>query len=157
MLCAPTASSRRMCGRHPGPYTACSGSRWSSATGSATSTPLYAASTLATASRSRLDEVRRQGEDGLAEAGEDRREAAERRARHLVRDHHDALGQVGRRLAGVAHREPDDGEEVAEKGEIALQERLAVRAAGSRLSRPMRRDSPPASTTPMRTGSGAVV
>ncbi len=38
MLCAPRRRSRSMCGRHPGPYTACSGSRWSSATGSATST-----------------------------------------------------------------------------------------------------------------------
>ena len=38
MLCAPAASRRSMCGRQPGPYTACSGSRWPPTTGSATST-----------------------------------------------------------------------------------------------------------------------
>ncbi len=74
------------------------------------------------------DEVGRHGEDRLAEAAEDRRQPGQRRARHLVRDDDDAGRQVGRRLLGAAHRQADHGEDAAEKGEVALQQRVAAEA-----------------------------
>ena len=74
------------------------------------------------------DEVGRHGEDGLVEAAEDRREAGERRARDLVGDHDDAGRQVLRRLLRAPDRQADHGEDAAEKGEVALQQRLAAQA-----------------------------
>ena len=74
------------------------------------------------------DEVRGEGEDGLAEVREDAGEPAHRRAGHLVRDDHDAVGEVGRRLVGAAHRQADDGEDAAEEREVAAQQRLAAEA-----------------------------
>ncbi len=143
---------RRMCGRQPGPYTACSGSRWSSATGSDTSTPPKASSTRPTARGLGRDEVGRQGEDGLAEpcariAGE----PADRRARAPRR------GSRRRRRAGP----PAPGRRSAPTGRRrGTRRRRNARLRCSsvspprrspRLSRPMRRDSPPASRTPIRT------
>ena len=74
------------------------------------------------------DEVGRHGEDGLVEPAEDRGEAGERRARHLVGDDDDAVRQVVRRLLRAPHRQADHGEDAAEKGEVALQQRLAAEA-----------------------------
>ena len=74
------------------------------------------------------DEVRGEGEDGLAEVRQDAGEPAHRRAGHLVRDDDDAVGQVGRRLVGAAHRQTDDGEDAAEEREVAPQQRLAAQA-----------------------------
>ena len=128
MLCAPAASSRRMCGRQPGPYTACSGSRWSSATGRATSDAVERREHAPDRFGLGRDEVGRHGEHGLVEPAEDRGEAGQRRARHLVGDDDDAVRQVVRRLLRAPHRQADHGEDAAEKGEVALQQRLAAEA-----------------------------
>ncbi len=74
------------------------------------------------------DEVGRHGEDGFVEPSEDRGEAGERRSRHFVGDHDDALRQVRRRLEGAPHGESGHREEAAQKGEVALQQRLAAEA-----------------------------
>ena len=74
------------------------------------------------------DEVRGEGEDGLAEVAEDAGEPAHRRAGHLVGDDNDAIGEVGRRLCGAAHRQADDGEDAGEELEVAPQQRLAAEA-----------------------------
>jgi len=76
----------------------------------------------------RIDEVGRQSEDGLTEAGQDRGEPAERRARHLVGDHDDVLREVVRGLAGVAYGDPDHREQLTEEGEVALQQRRSADA-----------------------------
>ena len=76
----------------------------------------------------RRDQVGRHGEDRLAEVAEHRRQPGQRRARHLVRDHDHSGRQVRRRLPGAAHGQADHGEDAAEKGEVALQQRVAAEA-----------------------------
>ncbi len=63
-----------------------------------------------------------QGEDGLAKAGEDRRQARQRRAGHEVGDHLDVLRQVRRRLARVSHRDPDGGKDTLQERYVACEQ-----------------------------------
>ena len=69
-----------------------------------------------------------QGEERLAVPHQHRGDPGQRRAGDDVGDHLHLRREVRRRLRLVAHRERDHGEDAAEEGEVALQQRLAAQA-----------------------------
>ena len=128
MLCAPAASSCRMCGRQPGPYDGVERLEVVLGHGEGDVHAVERGEHAPDRFGLGRDEVGRHGEDGFVEPAEDRGEPGERRARHLVGDDDDPVRQVVRRLLRASHRQAEHGEDAAEKREVALQQRLAVEA-----------------------------